>query len=221
MSAFVRSAVCVPSKPGVTESFKRSSLCLFEHVLGVLRRGGKAHRFAVNFGNEAKRDPVMARALAIRPLRAVGAGKLDPVTVKMVDGAKVNVVGTHHVHMFANAAGLGHGQIPLCAPSFQRVWRGLVALGPLALLAACANQVESAVAHTADTPGFLLGLWHGFIFPVAWVLSLFLHNVAIYAVPNNGGWYNFGYFIGIVFLGVGARKGGKTVITLPIYRERL
>ena len=74
------------------------------------------------------------------------------------------------------------------------------------VLTACATQVSSAVAHTAATPGFLLGVWHGFIFPLAWVLSLFVPDVAVYAVPNDGGWYDFGFFIGIVFLGVGARR---------------
>lgn len=73
------------------------------------------------------------------------------------------------------------------------------------LLAACATQVSSGVQPAA--PGFLLGIWHGFIFPVAWVLSLVMPEVAIYAVPNNGGWYDFGFFVGVVFLGVGARKG--------------
>jgi hypothetical protein len=81
----------------------------------------------------------------------------------------------------------------------------LLALIPLVLLAACAaTQAPDAVAPTA--PGFLLGLWHGFIFPVAWVISLFTDKVAVYAVPNNGGWYDFGYFLGIVVFGVGARK---------------
>ncbi len=41
----------------------------------------------------------------------------------------------------------------------------------LALTACAATQATDAVAPTA--PGFLLGLWHGFIFPVAWVVSLF------------------------------------------------
>ncbi|MFL0414210.1 hypothetical protein [uncultured Sphingomonas sp.] len=86
------------------------------------------------------------------------------------------------------------------------------------LLAACAKQVPSAVAHTPDTPGFLLGLWHGFIFPVAWVLSLFMPDVAIYAVPNNGGWYDFGYFVGIVFLGVGARSTRTVYVTRRVRR---
>ncbi len=81
------------------------------------------------------------------------------------------------------------------------------------LLAACATQVPSAVDHAADTPGFLLGLWHGFIFPVAWVLSLFLPEVAVYAVPNDGGWYDFGYFLGIVVFGVGARTSRTVYVT--------
>ena len=83
--------------------------------------------------------------------------------------------------------------------------RKLFALGALLALTACAaTQQADAVAPQA--PGFLLGLWHGFIFPVAWIVSLFAPNVAIYAVPNNGGWYDFGYFLGIVVFGVGARK---------------
>lgn len=42
----------------------------------------------------------------------------------------------------------------------------MIALLPLA---ACARQVGSAVVP--DAPGFLLGLWHGFIFPLAWASS--------------------------------------------------
>ena len=87
------------------------------------------------------------------------------------------------------------------------------ALGALGALSACARQSAAAVAPEA--PGFLLGLWHGFIFPIAWLLSLFMPDVSVYAVPNNGGWYDFGYFLGIVVLGVGARK------TRVVYRERV
>ena len=78
--------------------------------------------------------------------------------------------------------------------------------------ACAATQAPDAVAAAA--PGFLLGLWHGFIFPVAWVVSLFTDKVAVYAVPNNGGWYDFGYFLGIVVFGVGARKT-QTVYPRP------
>ena len=81
----------------------------------------------------------------------------------------------------------------------------LAALALALPLAGCA-ATQSSGAVAPDAPGFLLGLWHGFIFPVAWIVSLFVPKVAIYAVPNNGGWYDFGYFLGIVVFGVGARK---------------
>ena len=81
---------------------------------------------------------------------------------------------------------------------------------PDCLHTACAaTQAASGVAHGA--PGFWFGLWHGLIFPLAWIVSLFAPNIAIYAVPNNGGWYDFGYFLGIVVFGVGARHGAVRV----------
>ena len=85
----------------------------------------------------------------------------------------------------------------------------LLLAATLALAACAAHQTPAGVDPAG--PGFLLGLWHGFIFPVAWFLSLFMPDVAVYAVPNNGGWYDFGYFIGIVFFGVGSHRGSKTV----------
>ena len=91
--------------------------------------------------------------------------------------------------------------------------RFLALIPALALSACAATQQSDAVA--AGAPGFLLGLWHGFIFPVAWVVSLFVPTVAIYAVPNSGGWYDFGYFLGIVVFGVGARK------STTVYRDRI
>ena len=91
--------------------------------------------------------------------------------------------------------------------------RALLAAAPIAMLAACADQVSTTVEPAA--PGFLFGLWHGFIFPVAWIVSIFSDRIAIYAVPNNGGSYDFGYFLGIVVFGVGARK------TRTVYRDRV
>lgn len=91
--------------------------------------------------------------------------------------------------------------------------RTVFLLAATLVLAACARQDAAAVEAAA--PGFLWGVWHGFIFPVAWVISLFNGNAAVYAVPNNGGWYDFGYFVGIVFIGVGARE------TRVVYKERV
>ena len=81
--------------------------------------------------------------------------------------------------------------------------------GLLLLLAACARQVPEAVAHTAQTPGFWWGLWHGFVFPFAWIGSLFDPRIAVYAVPNSGGWYDFGFFLGVCVLGGGSHFSRK------------
>ena len=115
--------------------------------------------------------------------------------------------------------GVKMSESPLRFRSVHRVLSSRAnALAALALasslLAGCARQAAETVAHAPDTPGFLLGLWHGFIFPVAFIASLFLPDVAIYAVPNSGTFYDLGYFIGIVFLGVGARK------TRTVYVDR-
>ena len=86
-------------------------------------------------------------------------------------------------------------------------------------LASCIHNacVATQDPHTvaAGAPGFWAGLWHGLIFPLAWVVSVFTNAVAVYAVPNNGGWYNFGYFLGIVVFGVGAKRGHT------VYRDRV
>ena len=41
-----------------------------------------------------------------------------------------------------------------------------------------------------------MGLWHGFISPVTFVISIFSRNVRLYEVHNNGTWYNFGFVLG-------------------------
>ena len=75
-------------------------------------------------------------------------------------------------------------------------------------LGACVAQQPSSM-EIPTAPGFLEGVWHGFIFPVAFIVSLFTDQIAVYSVPNNGTWYDAGYFVGICFLGVGARNSKK------------
>ena len=76
-------------------------------------------------------------------------------------------------------------------------------------LVGCAAPGLPAVS-LPGTPGFWLGVWHGMIFPVTFFVSLFNHSVGVYAAVNEGGWYNFGYFLGIAMsMGGGAGAGAR------------
>jgi hypothetical protein len=99
-------------------------------------------------------------------------------------------------------------ELPVKA-NLARFGGATTALAALLLLAACATQVPEAVVRGEEAPGFLHGLLHGFIFPFAWIGSLFSPHIAVYAVPNNGGWYDFGFFLGITVLGGGSWFSSK------------
>ncbi len=88
--------------------------------------------------------------------------------------------------------------------------RIIAAAGLIVLLSACASQIDAGVASEEGTPGFLWGMWHGFVFPWAWIGSLFNPEIAVYAVPNKGAWYDFGFFLGITVLGGGSFFGSKS-----------
>jgi hypothetical protein len=76
---------------------------------------------------------------------------------------------------------------------------GLVILTTTVVLAACATQ---PVPDTFNPPGFWFGLLHGAIAPFA-LIAAFFTDVRVYAFPNSGWWYDFGFIIGI-----GALFGG-------------
>ena len=84
------------------------------------------------------------------------------------------------------------------------------------LLSGCAagkNPHRDAPRKSADGPaGFWLGLWHGIIVPVAFVVSWFKSSINIYDVYNTGFGYNFGFIIGIMIVLGGGGSGSTTVV---------
>jgi hypothetical protein len=82
---------------------------------------------------------------------------------------------------------------------------GLIIL--MMTLSACVpgpNPAEKTAAPDGKIAGFWLGLWHGLISPVTFIISIFSKTVRLYEVHNNGGWYNFGFVLGAgLFLGGG------------------
>ena len=78
--------------------------------------------------------------------------------------------------------------------------------GILFLLTGCAPSVSVDQCIENDLFGFWGGLWHGIIAPISFVLSLFMDDVAMYAVNNTGSWYDFGFVLGAGILFGGSGK---------------
>jgi hypothetical protein len=74
------------------------------------------------------------------------------------------------------------------------------------------NRLEKTANHEGEIAGFWLGLWHGLIAPVTFIVSIFSAKVRLYEVHNSGIWYNFGFVLGAgLFLsgGILGRKKNK------------
>ena len=95
----------------------------------------------------------------------------------------------------------------------QRAALMLAVVSALALLLlGCAATANPEAGQGADAAGFWLGLWHGIIAPIAFVVSLFNDGVGIYETRNTGGWYDFGFLFGVsvAFSGGGAGAAGRS-----------
>jgi hypothetical protein len=83
------------------------------------------------------------------------------------------------------------------------------------LLSGCApgpNPAENTPNKEGAVAGFFIGIWHGLISPITFIVSIFNRQVRLYEVHNNGGWYNFGFVLGAgLFLsgGILGKKRGK------------
>ena len=101
------------------------------------------------------------------------------------------------------------GSDSLARPRVRRLVLFLSTLGTALLLSSCAADPNPVAGTGEDPAGFLLGLWHGIILPVTFVISLFTDDVSIYEVVNSGNWYDFGFVLGvIVSLGGGGAGAG-------------
>jgi len=86
----------------------------------------------------------------------------------------------------------------------RKRWMAAGLLAILAIgLAACASQPPGQ----PGAPALLSGLWHGVTAPIAFVISLFDNDVRMYAFPNGGRWYDFGFLLGLGIWGGGAGAG--------------
>ncbi len=90
----------------------------------------------------------------------------------------------------------------------------------LVLVACAAGPNNVAQVDAPHIAGFWLGLWHGVISPITFLVSLFNSDVNIYDVHNNGNWYNFGFMLGVSVVFSGAGRSGAAAHPGRPYRNR-
>ncbi len=74
-----------------------------------------------------------------------------------------------------------------------------LALLAITLITGCADvtDVHACIPPAQHTYGFWAGVWHSMIAPFSFIGSLFNDDIAVYAINNNGAWYNFGFIGGL------------------------
>lgn len=77
------------------------------------------------------------------------------------------------------------------------------------LFTGCADVTLIEECAIVAPYGFWGGLWHGIVAPFAFIGSLFSDDIAIYAVNNNGGWYDFGFVLGAGILSFGSGRSSR------------
>ena len=74
----------------------------------------------------------------------------------------------------------------------------------------CAQPIPVELASGTEVFGFWKGLLHGIILPFSFIGSLFKDDIAIYAINNNGAWYDFGFAFGAsIIFGSGGKGASK------------
>lgn len=80
------------------------------------------------------------------------------------------------------------------------------------LFSSCApgpNKLEKTADPEGRVAGFFMGIWHGLIAPITFIISVFTKNIRFYEVHNSGFWYNFGFVLGAGLFFSGGILGRK------------
>ena len=78
----------------------------------------------------------------------------------------------------------------------------VVVLVTTLFITSCADvsHIQGCLDPVEHTYGLWGGVWHGMIMGFSFIGSLFSDDIAVYAVNNNGAWYDFGFVGGFWFL---------------------
>ncbi len=91
-----------------------------------------------------------------------------------------------------------------------RMFKPAIFVPFILLLTACAAGGEQ---FTQDQPaGFWYGLWHGVISVISLIIHIFNDGVAVYETNNTGGWYDFGFLLGVISIWGGSSHANSQSI---------
>lgn len=85
----------------------------------------------------------------------------------------------------------------------------IILFATMVFMTGCADVTNIEECTTSVPYGFWGGLWHGLIAFFSFFGSLFSDDIAVYAVNNNGAWYDFGFVLGSGILGFGASSSTR------------
>lgn len=75
-------------------------------------------------------------------------------------------------------------------------FRLIVLVSFVVLLTSCAAGDSQFSGD--NQAGFFYGLWHGVISIISMIIHIFNNSVLVYEINNTGGWYDFGFLIGVI-----------------------
>lgn len=73
----------------------------------------------------------------------------------------------------------------------------LVIMATLILVNPAGAFVQEYQYSEYDAPGLFSGIWHGLLSPWSLIARWFIDDVVMYAVPNSGWFYDFGFLLGV------------------------
>ena len=91
----------------------------------------------------------------------------------------------------------------------KKLFKAGLLIALVVMLGSC--MASTSLVEGEQPAGFLRGIWHGWIAPIALIVQLFRPDTTIFEPNNTGFWYEFGFYMAIIsgFGGIGLARGKK------------
>ncbi len=84
----------------------------------------------------------------------------------------------------------------MMSANIGRLFKQFILIAMFLTITSCAAGDSQ---FTTDNPaGFWYGIWHGVISVVTLIIHVFNDQISVYEINNTGGWYDFGFLLGVI-----------------------